>query len=137
MLGAQLGSVCAAGAPATATNPVATKPAWPPRERPAPSSTPTAAANSAHGGVAAPVSRGIEGGRPAASGSCGLAVGVLVGLARDAHPDPVTPGLSAVAPAGVCLVGQHQVGRVRGRPPPGRCTLIRSKTLMNCGLSPR
>ncbi len=58
--------------------------------------------DAAFDGVAQAVDLGIKGGRTAALGPLGLAVGILVGLARDAGSD--------AAPAQVSPVG---LGRVR------------------------
>lgn len=55
-------------------------------------------------GMTQPVEGRVEGGRTPAFGPLRFAVSVLVGLARDAHPDPATARVAAVALAGVRLV---------------------------------
>jgi hypothetical protein len=59
--------------------------------------------------VALPVQHRVEGGWPPALGPFRAAVGVLIGLARDARRDPAPAQIRPVGPAGVRLVGQDPV----------------------------
>jgi hypothetical protein len=81
------------------------------------------------------VDRLVEADGPSAPAAASFAVGALISGFGNGVLDLATSQVAAVAPGGMRLSPPRWSDRVRGCPPPGRWTRMRSMTGMSCGVS--